>query len=432
MKKKQYSRLIGIILVLLMLVGCRANTPDPETIAPIIAEDSAKEEAFTDESEKSLNEDDSVEPLDSSHLADRENVPFEDVIIQIMDNRLKAIQEKDFDGYMSVITNNNVYFFNEQERWFMEMTNPIIKDLSFEILSTEMLDDGTGIARIRQQHMTTEVFDFVYPLMFKYEKDRWMDHGYYFEVLKTDQFEIKYMTGERRVEEFKDMLDFAYDNLEDIYQERPHDNFEMKLFLDRELLRQRTVPTNGWLFTGWSEPDESLKIYTGHPTGYSGYPGVVQHELVHHITIRICNNNLPVWLLEGIAMYDGTAYYDFSDSSLLSRMTKAGVSQTIGQLESLDVSSDLTGEQIVNFYNTSYLLVKYICDSYGHEVLMDLFYEAGKKPFHDSTLNETFESNNQKTADEVFQSILGMTKEEVSTEYLKWLETTDVFHSQLR
>ncbi|BES63743.1 hypothetical protein SANA_01820 [Gottschalkiaceae bacterium SANA] len=432
MKKNQYSRLIGIILVLLMLVGCQANVPVSEAIAPIAAEDSVDEEAFTHEPEKSLNVDESVEQLDLPHLADREVVPFEEAIIQIMDNRLKTIQEKDYDGYMSAITNKDPYFYNEQERWFMEMTDPMIQDLSIEILSTEIIDAHTGIVRIRQRHKASEFFDFEYPLLFKYEEDRWMDYGYNFAVLKTDRFKVKYMAGESRVDEFKDMLDLAYDNLEGVYQERPHDNFEMKLFLDRELLRQRTVPTNGWLFTGWSEPDESLKIYTGHPTGYSGYPGVVQHELVHHITIRICNNNLPVWLLEGIAMYDGTAYYDFSDSSLLSRMTKAGVSQTIGQLESLDVSSDLTGEQIVNFYNTSYLLVKYICDSYGHEVLMDLFYEAGKKPFHDSTLNDTFESNNQKTANEVFQSVLGVTKEEISTEYLEWLETTDVFHSQLR
>lgn len=430
MKKNQYSRLIGIILVLLMLVGCRANVPVSEEIAPIAAEDSVDEEAFTREPEKSLNVDESVEQLDLPCLADREVVPFEEAIIQIMDNRLKAIQEKDYDGYMRTITKNNVYFFNEQERWFMEMTDPIIMDLSFEIRSTEILDEGTGIAWIRQHHMTTEVFDFEYPLLFKYEKDQWMDHGYGFEVQKADRFTIKHMAGERRVDEFKDMLDLAYDNLEGIYQERPHEDYEMKLFHDRELLRQRTIPAHGWLFTGWSESDESLKLFTGHPEGYGGYPGVVQHELVHHITIRICNNNLPVWLLEGIAMYDGTAYYDFHDSSLLSRMTKAGVSQTIDQLESLDVSSNLTGEQIVNFYNTSYMIVNYICDTYGHESLMDLFYEAGKKPFHDSTLNETFESNNQKTADEVFQLILGMTKEEVSTEYLEWLETTDIFHLQ--
>lgn len=428
MKRSQYSRLIGIILVLLLIAGCSDKATDTVENSPLVIEQSVEKEPVYESAENKAAEE-PVEALDETRLEDQEPLPFEDAMDQMIEERLKAIQEKDYTGYMSAITKKDPYLFNEQERWFMEMTDPMIQDLSFEILSTEIINANTGIVRIRQRHSGSESFDIEYPLLFKYENDRWMDYGYDFAVLKTDRFKVKYMAGESRVDEFKDMLDLSYDNLEGIYQELPHDNYQMKLFIDRELLRQRTVPTNAWLFTGWSEPDESLKVFTGHPAEYTGYPGVVQHELVHHITIRICNNNLPVWLLEGIAMYDGTAYYDFRDSSLLSRMTRSGVSQTIGQLESLDVSSNLTGEQIVNFYNTSYMLVKYICDTYGHEVLMDLFYEAGKKPFHDSTLNESFRSNNQETADEVFQSVLGTTKEEISAAYLEWLGQTDFFDS---
>ena len=279
---------------------------------------------------------------------------------------------------------------------------------------------------IRQKHTARESFDISYPLLFKVEEGQWKDYGYYFEVLKTDRFKVKYMAGETRVDEFRQMLDIAYDHLAEIYQEKPHEDYEMKLFHDREMLRQRTIPANAWLFTGWSEPDESLKVYTGHPSQYSGYPGVVQHELVHHITVRICNNNLAVWLLEGIAMYDGTAYYEFSDSSLLTRMTKEGVSVTIADLEALDLESTVSSEQIANFYNASYMIVKYMNNTYGHDVLMEIFYEAGKKSFHDSTLNEAFESNNQKTTGEAIQTILGLTKAELSEAYLAWLDDQDI------
>lgn len=51
-----------------------------------------------------------------------------------------------------------------------------------------------------------------------------------------------------------------------------------------------------------------------------------------------------------------------------------------------------------------------------------LFYEAGKKPFHDSTLNDAFKINNQITTGEVIQSVLGVTKAELSEGYLAWLE----------
>lgn len=162
-----------------------------------------------------------------------------------------------------------------------------------------------------------------------------------------------------------------------------------------------------------------------HQLEYKGYPGVVQHELVHHITIRMCNNNLPIWLLEGIAMYDGTAYYGFETSRLLSSMKKNHVSLTLDYIEKHDLNIDLSTEEVYCFYNTSYMYIRYICETYGHETLMDLFREAGEKPFHDSTLNESFEQKNQKTAEEVIAKVLGLTKAELSENYLKWLDEVD-------
>jgi|GEM_PF-228824 len=378
--------------------------------------------AFTHESAMILDIGQSEDLLDLSFLADHVAIPFEDAIGPIMEERLHALETDDYDLYMSRITKKNPYLFNEQERWFMHMSDDPIRNVSFEVISTEKIDDYTGVVNIRQRHQAYEPFDIVYPLLFKYERGKWMDYGYHFEEMKTDRFTIKYMKGEKRVEEFRQMLDDAYDHLAVLYKEKPHEFFEMKLFSDREMLRQRTIPANAWLFTGWSEPDESLKIFTGHHEGYRSYGGVVQHELVHHITIRICKNNLAVWLLEGIAMHDGSAYYPFEDSSLLSRISKDGVALSIAELEAMDLSGQVTPEQITNFYNASYMYVKYICEAYGHDTLMDIFYEAGKKPFHDSTLNEMFEVNNQKTTQEAIQAVLGLSKEELSQEYLTWLD----------
>ncbi len=422
MRKKPYKHFIWILLIVVAMTGCAQEKsviqPDSET--PVAIPSSEPSEELV------LDVDESTEPLEFSDLAEQVAVPFDEAIVEIMEHRLKAIETEDYDLYMSAITKNNPYLFNEQERWFMHMIDDQIRSVSFEILSTEVVDERTAIANIRQKHITRESFDLTYPLLFKVEQGKWKDYGYHFEVLETDRFKVKYMTGETRVDEFRQMLDDAYDHLAVIYQEKPHEDYEMKLFHDREMLRQRTIPANAWLFTGWSEPDESLKVFTGHPPQYSAYPGVVQHELVHHITIRLCNNNLAVWLLEGIAMHDGTAYYDFNDSRLLTRMTKEGVSVTIADLEAMDLESTVSSEQISNFYNASYMIVKYMNDTYGHDVLMEIFYEAGKKPFHDSTLNEAFEINNQKTTGEVIQSVLGLTKAELSEDYLAWLDNQDI------
>ncbi|MCH4887772.1 hypothetical protein EZV73_09315 [Acidaminobacter sp. JC074] len=365
-----------------------------------------------------------VKPGETIVLEDlsKPDIALDQAIETIMRDRLVAIENEDYDLYMSSVTKRNPYFYNEQERWFTQMIDDSISNLSLEIESTEIINEHTAVVHLKQTHFMDKKYVFTYPLIFKYENDMWKDYGYHFETLQTDRFEVKYMKDEGRLEEFVDMLDLAFDNLDKVYKEKPHPYFELKLFTDQEMLRQRCIPANEWLFTGWSEPDESLKLYTGHPTRYKGYPGVMQHEVVHHITIRMCNNNLPVWLLEGIAMFDGSAPHGIENSSLLSNLSRDSVTRTIADLEANDYYTATSNEEIRSFYNTSYMYVRYIEETYGREKLMDLFYEAGKKPFHDSTLNEAFESNNQKTADEVILTVLGLTKDQLSNGYLEWLE----------
>lgn len=66
-----------------------------------------------------------------------------------IDTKLKALDEKDLELYLSTVTNNDEYYFNEQGRWFREMTKSIY-DISFEILDIEIRDEGIVVANIRQ------------------------------------------------------------------------------------------------------------------------------------------------------------------------------------------------------------------------------------------------------------------------------------------
>lgn len=340
-----------------------------------------------------------------------------------IDTKLTALDEKDVDLYMSTVTLNDEYYYNEQGRWFTEMIKETISDLSLELLEVKLEDDKTAVVTIRQKHVSSgESFDFKYPLLYKFENDSWVDCGYNFEILETERFTLKFMEGDARAQEFADMLNVAYDNLETIFEERADDNFEIKIFRDREMLRQRTVPSITWLFTGWGEPNESLKMYSGHQN-FGGYQGTLQHELVHHITIKICNNNLPVWVLDGIAMYYGNAYFDHSLSTTLSNIKLDEIDLTIEQLESTDLYNPDSQQEVWNWYNASYMYIYYIVETYGHDKLMEIFYEAGKKPFQSSVMNESFEKNNQQTLTEILPGILGLTKDELSENYLEWLKT---------
>ena len=57
---------------------------------------------------------------------------LETSISQILEDRKTAIETKDYDLYMRSIGTNNQFFYNEQERWFMNMIEPRISNVSFE------------------------------------------------------------------------------------------------------------------------------------------------------------------------------------------------------------------------------------------------------------------------------------------------------------
>ncbi len=352
-----------------------------------------------------------------------EEPQFDSLIFDIMATKLEAIELQDLELYMSTVSKANQYYMNEQGRWFREMTKDEISDISFEIESVETIDDVTAVVNIRQKHEASTSIDIGYPLLFKLENDGWKDCGYNFEVKKTDRFIVKYMKDEGMVEAFTSYLNQAYDNLEKVFDEKADTDFELKLFYDQELLRQRTVPSISWLFTGWAEPDESLKMYTGH--SYDGYPGTLQHELTHHITIKVCNNNLSAWILEGIAMYYGNIAVERETHGEIRPMDKNDMFKDIEYLETLDLYN-VQGKIVGDWYNTSYMYVRYIIETYGHDTLMDIFYEAGKKPFNSSVLNENFDMDNIQTTDDALEVVLGLSKEQLSEAYFLWLDTMDI------
>lgn len=354
-------------------------------------------------------------------------IPVEEQIDAIMQRKLTAIETQDYDLYLSTVTKNDAYYYNEQARWYSEMIKPVITDLSLEVVSVTPIDETSLEALIHQTHTGNgETFDFTYPLLFQLDDGEWKDYGYHFESVVNDRYTLKYMTGETRVNEFIEMIDAAYKNLEAVFTEKADDHFVIKLFWDREMLRQRTIPSVAWQFTGWGEPNESLKLYSGHPD-IRGYQGTIQHELVHHITLKICNNNLADWLLEGTAVYYGNAYYEYSLTNSLANMNKDNLKQTIDALNAMDMYHPETQQQVWDWYNTGFGYVAYLVETYGHDRFMELYSEAGKKPFNDSVTNETFKQDNIETTREALETVLGITPEQLSADYLAWMETTDFF-----
>ena len=185
---------------------------------------------------------------------------YKKLINENLATKLNAINLKDLELYMSTVTSNNKYYYNEQKRWFDEMTSNLIKDLTLELKSLSLNNETELVVNVHQTHSYQQDFDFEYELVYRLENNKWKDCGFNFVVVKRDGFLVKYQKDETHISELIGYFTKAYNIINNAFSKGVDDNFEIKLFTDRELFRQRTIPTIPVLFTGWGEPDESLKV----------------------------------------------------------------------------------------------------------------------------------------------------------------------------
>ena len=401
------KKIIVFIALVFLLTGCTANT----------------EKSIDKQTETKTQEVTAAKTEEATAVITEQETPIDDkdTITNLMMLKIDALKAKDLDSYMTTISKSDEYYINEQKRWFTEMTKDGMKDYQFDVMEIEQKDENTIVATINQKHFYNAQFDITYPLKFVLEEGEWKDAGYDFLVYEGEGFTIKYMEGETKVEAFADLVEKAYKNLAEVFEEKPDENFQIKLFHDREMLRQRSIPSIGWLFTGWGEANESLKIYTGHEE-IEQYLGTLQHEIVHHITMRICNNNLPGWLADGVALEYGSYLQSGGNAITNKTATKEQLVGDFDFLENADGLWEATEQsQTWSWYDTAHMYTYFIIEKYGHDKLMDMFYEAGKKPYNENVMNPNFEKQNAETMSEVLEKVLGQTKEEFYNEYIEWL-----------
>lgn len=346
-------------------------------------------------------------------------------IEKVLKEKQLTIERKDWDQYQNTITQKDSYYLAEQKRWFSEMTNSLVKDVSFEVEEGNQIDKTHYVAKIHQTHWYRTEFSISYPLLFVKEGGQWKDCGYAFLTISHPKYILKYTEEEQNVMAFEKMIEEAYENMQSIFGETKETQFQIKLFSDQEILRQRTVPTIGWLFTGWGEPDESLKLYTGQRP-LEGYLGTIQHELVHHVTVQMCQNNLSEWLLEGVAIYFGNAWVQKGKIEDISHFDIQKIGWTIEELEDMNLYENAKQEDTMNWYNACYGYVAFLVEEFGEEKIRQLFERAGSYPLH-SSLDSDFAKINNKITGNLLKEVLDHDKEELSKEYLSWLEDTDFF-----
>ena len=345
----------------------------------------------------------------------------EDAISDNIGIKMQAVSNQDLELYLTTISQENEYYYNEQQRWFYEIINDSITSFSLELIDVEIIDEHTAIATINEKHYHFEQFDFDYKLLYKLIDGTWLDCDYPFEVKEYEGFILKYQPEETRAIQFAEIIQKSLKSLAEEFDMSADSNIEVKLYFDRELLRQRTVPTVRRLFTGWGEADESIKFYSGFEDTERYYP-LLMHEFTHHITLKMCNNNIASWFAEGIAVSYGTYPAEGGTRIDKGTITKDDVAVTLEWLSGFDNGAATDEAQIISFYHGAGMFVEFLRDTYGQQSIIDILYKAGEKPYNKSILNDEFYIQNQKTLINAFDAVLGKSLSMLSDEYLEWLE----------
>jgi len=241
------------------------------------------------------------------NIENTENVvrELEDVIAL----QLNAINEGNINKYMSTINQSEVEYVAERKSWFRDAVANKINSLSIKLIKTETIGEDEILAQLLQTYkFNGKAYMLNYSLRFIKQNDRWLDSGLDFKTIETDHFVINYLQGLKENAILASQgAEEAYNNIADRIGLKPKDKTVVKLYDDKELLRQSVKLSFGWQFAGWYEFPESIKTMVYGTK--DDYRKVIEHELTHKITIGLSNNNMPYWLSEGLAMYY-TEYYN--------------------------------------------------------------------------------------------------------------------------
>lgn len=333
---------------------------------------------------------------------------------EMIEKQRRAVQNKDLPTYLETITKTDPFYRKEQTYWFNDMIKDEIKSYTVEVLDVKRRDDDY-IAEISQSHkIDEEWFHIQYPLLIKEEDGELRDFGYDFSIFDEDEFLVKYMSGDKRAYEIHKCIHAAYDNVLSTFGKKPYFKLEFKFYSDQELLRQRTAPTMKWLFSGWAESDESLKFFTG-LENIENYQGMVQHELVHLVTLDESKKNTMQWINEGMAMRYGNGSYPLKDDLILKDIPKYRLNIPLEDLMEFDLYTADDLHEIGQYYTQVYFYFDYLDREFGVDKLFQVFKECGKVPATEDV------EKRKEISEAAFEKILGVNFKDVSNGYIKWI-----------
>ncbi len=269
-------------------------------------------------------------PTPTSTEARETEESAEAIVQRLVSAKLVALQAKDMDQYLALLDGSDPEYTTEQRNWFLIYRDAVTADFTLEVKRVEKIDATTIVAMLDQHYLYgPEKADrrISYEAKFSLTPAGWKEADLNFSMMETPHFVIKYQREvEAKAKEVSKEAEKAYTSVVNKLGRLPQVKTTLKLFGSQELLRQNTDIRVAYLFNGWAEDSESIKLYARREKEV--FAGVIAHELTHKITLEI-SDSLNSWLAEGLANYFGSDPFRRGNVLQLGRYTAEELARPI-------------------------------------------------------------------------------------------------------
>jgi hypothetical protein len=347
----------------------------------------------------------------------------EAIVKELVAAKLEAMKAKDIKRYLALINETDKEYYTEQRNWFLIYQDAVTSDFTIEVRKAEKVNDTTIIASLYQHYLYgPEKADrtVTYEERFIKTPNGWKDADLNFSVKQTPHFVVKYQGEvEANAIEACEEAEKAYASVVKELGLEPHDKTTLKLFADQEMLRQNTDIRVAYLFNGWAEDGESIKMYARRER--AAIAPLTAHELTHKITLGI-SDSLNSWLAEGLAIYFGNRPFRGGNALQMGWFTVEELSKPVTWLEE-NTLIEMTDEKTIGLYNSvSAMVVEFMVKTYGRDRVKALLTELAKYPRYNRGYDYgKMEQENQKRLHQAIKTVLGVNMDTFNRQWLKWI-----------
>jgi len=345
----------------------------------------------------------------------------EEIVEGVVDGKLAVMQADDLEGFMALVDESDAEYYTEQRNWYLLFQDAETLEFSIEVLEAAYTDQGTIVADLRQHYLLgpqEENRTIEYEERFVRTDAGWKDADLNFSIRETEHFVVKYPAeAEDKALEVGEAAELAYASVTDTLGLQPLQKPTIKMYETKEMLRESTDIRIAFLFNGWGEAGESIKMYAYRR---GNLPNLIAHELVHKVTLEITSSQ-PSWFAEGLAAYFGN--WPFAGGNALEQgsSTVEDLTRPISWLEGQDltqVTDETTGRM---FYDMAGMIVQFMAETYGLDKLHAVLNEMAAFPDLGRGYDYSMEPELQSRLYQSIETAIGLDREGFNEAWLAWM-----------